>query len=404
MSSYIDVNSFYRNRQNNPQPSDYLIKYDNTEESKYPTSPTTEYLPYNNVLLGTNPVLTLTSPAGTVYYSLALDTNNSNLLDSSTNLYAFCPPPLSKDIYVGSFIDFPQSTVAGNYYPISGYIPATSTTAALILVNATGLPALTNIILTNQAALIRKEKPVVIVNNSVISSNGRVITVAGAANISLVTSIISSDSPGFYGIRVYKVGNPFTDSTLLNLINQASLVNNWNSATGVLTLNSTVTQFVAPILLEVFTVMEGYKNITYMGNQINQATNNKSRLAQVTLPNIEFINGNGGRLDSYPFIYAAVIQSGKSTSTNYLYSNGKSISQAVGRLKISADNYNGITSFYGLACLEKPLITFRPTNDITLRFMFPNGNVIRYRLPDNGIIYPPNPLLQTSLYFELIKQ
>ncbi len=120
------------------------------------------------------------------------------------------------------------------------------------------------------------------------------------------------------------------------------------------------------------------------------------------LPNQVLNVGNGGKLDSYPYILVEFFNAGYQGNVNALSSNNPFAVSAVFRIYIDRYLYDIPSEFFYIeGPKNEQIISFRPDQDVQFTLLLPNGEIIEYSTPDNLSPDAPNPLLQVNALFSI---
>lgn len=125
-------------------------------------------------------------------------------------------------------------------------------------------------------------------------------------------------------------------------------------------------------------------------------------LQSIILPNQTILTGYGGRLVSYPYIY---IEFGNLSNgvQNILVSNNPNSSRVVFKVPIYDIQPRVNSNFLKIDKTNMPqLIFFNPYEDYYFKIVMPNGEPYIIQ-PDNMSPLPPNPELQVSVTFQVKK-
>ena len=125
-------------------------------------------------------------------------------------------------------------------------------------------------------------------------------------------------------------------------------------------------------------------------------------LQSIILPNQTILTGYGGRLVSYPYIY---IEFGNLSNgvQNILVSNNPNSSRVIFKVPIYDIQPRINSNFLKIDRTNMPqLIFFNPYEDYYFKIIMPNGEPYVIQ-PDNMSPLPPNPELQVSVTFKVTK-
>lgn len=125
-------------------------------------------------------------------------------------------------------------------------------------------------------------------------------------------------------------------------------------------------------------------------------------LRSIILPNVTVLTGYGGRLVSYPYIY---IEFGNlyGSVNNILISNNPHSQKALFKVPIYDIQTKSNSNFLKIDRTNMPqLIHFNPYEDYQFKVVMPNGEPYIIK-PDTMSPLPPNPDLQISVTFKVTK-
>lgn len=132
-------------------------------------------------------------------------------------------------------------------------------------------------------------------------------------------------------------------------------------------------------------------NGTTVGTQVPRCYN--LDLCDMIISNSQIVYGAlGGAISTYPYIYLE-IQAESQKTNNILVSNNQHSKKALFKIPTSSDM---ITSFINLRSCTSQTIKFKPNDTFSFRFLKPNGEVLRWILPDDLAPFLPNQTLQLS--------
>jgi hypothetical protein len=375
---YLDIDSTYRNRTDYPDPNSFIVRNSNN------SSVSATNLVAFNLPVYSFPFSQLY--VGGTFTPLAFQNFGSNNLVLDTRETTSVP-----NFYAGYFLESIAPTTAAptplqystvQYGTIASYNDTTQT-----VVLTSNLNIATTVIGTNY--IIRKNKPLLVGNISVINTAGSVFTITSTFGS------VPNDNNSVYYMRVRKSGT----SSLDNRIVQVTI-----SASNQITLNS-------PLFLQVNDSIEiigpGQNIISSLryasgGAQSIQGGDYELELLWLSVPNQILDVGYGGTLDRYPYIYCSLYTGITNTTQQVLYSNNPNTSKVL--FKVPVNEYFGDTSFITLKDSKaKQTIYFDPSQDLFFELTLPDGTVISFNEFDNMPPYPPNPFLQINLLVSMKK-
>lgn len=154
--------------------------------------------------------------------------------------------------------------------------------------------------------------------------------------------------------------------------------------------------------------------LRYSGNQvIGNPTPYKIYLTSMTVPNRYILNGYGGRLQDYPYLYVSLYSANATTSTNAIYSNNNYSLQALFKVPVTSLFLSADQQFYNFRFSDmEQTISFKENDSLHFNILLPNGQIIEFE-PNNKDsffqdyigIFPIecDPLEQVSVLFEITK-
>lgn len=125
-------------------------------------------------------------------------------------------------------------------------------------------------------------------------------------------------------------------------------------------------------------------------------------LLWLTVPNQVMNVSYGGTIDSYPYVYVSLYNEGNNLANQVLYSNNPNSVTVL--FKVPVNQYFGDTSFVTLKdCKMKQVVQIHPDQDLHFSVTLPDGTIIEFQEPDAFSPNAPNPLLQFSCSVALTK-
>lgn len=425
-TKFIDINSNHRNRQQYPNPGDFVVAATSTNRcgevngvtaedpviNGYPQHIFQGGLSISNAFQGgtpSKPMLGLLT--ANVRGALLVDTtiNESAYIQffntttgvadigvgsggfsnafSTSDIYSISDPSDGANIYFpgGSILDsayvgfYLFDITIGENRPIAGYDGDT----CMITVD----PPFSGSWAVNDLYEIRKDP------NVFMNSTTNLIT----TNTILITSPPSPDLVGKY-VRITDLSSP--------MYNEVRRI----TAYDVLTSTASVYPvFVGPLPSVANTTFEilyfSYDN-SYFINMISNCRLDRGmyeiELRSIIIPNVNILTGYGGRLVSYPYIY---IEFGNLSNgvNNILISNNPAATKVLFKVPTYDIQPRVNSNFLKIDRTNMPqVIHFNPYEDYYFKILMPNGEPFLIA-PDNFSPLPPNPELQISVTFMVNK-
>lgn len=426
-TKFIDINSTHRNRQQYPNPGDFVVAATSTNRcgevngvtaedpviNGYPLHIFQGGLSITNVFQGgtpSKPMLGTGLP--NLRGALLVDTtiNESAYIQffnqttgvadigigsggfsnsfQTTDSYSIADPSDGTNIYFpgGSILDsayigfFLFDITIDEYRPITGYDGDT----CIITVD----PPFSGTWAVNDLYEIRKD-PIVF-----MSSTTTLIT----SNTILITSPPSKDLVGKY-VRITETTSP--------LYNQVNRITAYDALTGMATVYPVYTGATFPVTTATtFEILYFSYDNSYFINMISNCRLDRGmyeiELRSIIIPNVNILTGYGGRLVSYPYIY---IEFGNVSYgvNNILISNNPSATKALFKVPTYDIQPRVNSNFLKIDRTNMPqVIHFNPYEDYYFKIIMPNGEPFLIA-PDNFSPLPPNPELQISVTFMVNK-
>lgn len=365
---YIDVDSTYRNRNNYPNPNDFVIPINfpgRNNSSFNPVDPVSDALPYtaSSLPIGSNK----TNPFGT------LTTTNISLDLAETNIPNF---------YINSYLQLMTSNPT-TFTKIVSYDGITKI--------ATVSPALPNPPVGNEIYYTRKVAPFYL---------GAVL--AGATTTTFQINPAGNPS-NISGIYV----NNYVRFTSGSNNGKTFLISAYNGSTKMITVSTPMSS--APGVGDTFELdtysRDNASTLSINSNHPSTNTVNnyyELELLWLSMPNQLLNVGYGGTIDNYPYVYVEFYNEGKNQTNQIFFSNNPHTSKSI--FKVPIDQYNGTTSFFTFVnCKTKHVIRIEPDQDLRFRITLPDGTIVQYNLPDTVSPNAPDPRIQVGALFAMRK-
>lgn len=127
------------------------------------------------------------------------------------------------------------------------------------------------------------------------------------------------------------------------------------------------------------------------------------RLINLLLPNVELLNGRGGRFSSYPYVWVEFIGS-TANIRDPIWSNARNSTLMLFKVPIKDINNPTTASFIKLDSNGmNQFIPFKPVDTFTFTLRLPDGTIPSF-LADTSSPVPPDDRIQISATFEIRKR
>jgi hypothetical protein len=392
IKKYLELDSTYRNRNQYPNPSDFVVPYQISGS-------------YNNCIDAFDPVC----------QSAPFEMGNGAIVVSPTTITLIPLVSSSTDnFYVNQYIGLIDTSVTPNliqYSKISNYVGLTRTVT--VLGNLT-------ISLGAHPYMIRKQLPVDISYNTVNQVSSLIpmtlITAFTSTEITLQPTS-SSEQDAYVGmmVRLYNLGTE-----------EYKIITAYNETTKVITVSRPfVNTFTTSDYYEILPfTRDNLKPLKYQGTATqNQAVCYAVRLVNISIPFIirsytdaNFVEtderaiidvANGGTIDQYPFFYVCLYSDIHKDNIQSIVSNNPNTSYALFRVPVSSGDTPGPKKIMSQTCFSRcdmcPVIKFLPNDTFHMTILLPNGEVLSFKQKDNVSPKEPNYKLQISALFEFTR-
>ncbi len=353
VKQHLNIDSTYRNRSDFPNPTDFVVKCDNSSMAATgfaATDPIIDALPYESDTL----------QGGSTVTAIVLSATASTI----------------NNYYINSILE-----VAGEFRKITNYVGSTK-----IATVSPGFSVAPGAVAYN----IRRGIPILINTLQAGSTTTTAVLNAGASSIT-----------DFYKGAYIR----FTSGAALGSIR---LILAYDGATKVATLTGaplSAAPGVATFELLQFS-RNNERSINYSGTESKNAVCYVIRLISLIIPNITFSVSQGGTLQQYPDIFVRVISSQAKTYSKPMYTNNPNADNDVlFKVSVEAESYANATNFVVLKSHEmKPIVKWKPDDSLRFTVFMPDGSVMAFSTADNiGNYLPPNPNVQVKALFELTR-
>ncbi len=356
---YLDLDSTYRNRNQFPNPCDFVIPYGgNTGRSRNSNTSS------DPVILAV-PYVTSTLQAGSTSTSIVLNASSSPIPNFYIRDYL-------RIVFVPGNLGSTQQSRIVSYDE--------STQTAVVSPAFIGAPAAASVY------DIRNEAPVEFAQFQ-----------AGSTTASVVLALTSNPMNEYYTglyLRLLTAPNAGLIRKILS----------YNGTTKVATFQPTLPG--APVAGDYYEILQfSYDNFTplnYIGTTtINQPVCYRIRLMEVSMPNLNIVSDYGGTIQSYPYFYVR-LENKPPNNTDLFYSNNPNSSSAEFKFMVAATDYLEAANFIAIKGIE-PVQTMKFVPNYTLHFtlLHSNGEVVVFDTLDYFSPLDPNPLVQIAATFEL---
>jgi hypothetical protein len=372
---YLDINSSFRNRNQYPNPADFVIPIgmderfvsicnDNCNSTLFFQDPVLTSVPYTQAK-STNPPLK--TQVGSTFTKVVLDPRE-------VNIYNY---------YIGSFLN-----IGNEYRQIIQYNKFTFVAT---------VDSAFSVSTSNVFYYIRKSVPTLITN---IIVNIAEANYMNQINKMYFTSSIATNQNGSYEMLYFR----FINGSLINTIYK---ILKYDGSTKLCTFEPgfNVSQILGGGLDQIEISRYTFNNSESVYYRTLGPTNVRFyelSMQYLCLPNLTVCGNNGGLLDSYPYVDVHLYNDGFQQTTNVMYSNNPNSSQAVFKIPIDKYLYNRPTNFYTLKPINQfQVIPFNPGQNLRFRIVLPNGTTLKYTTSDTFSPSAPNPLVQISAQFAI---
>lgn len=150
---------------------------------------------------------------------------------------------------------------------------------------------------------------------------------------------------------------------------------------------------------------DSFTPLDYIGSRISnqQMSCWMISLSSLTLPNLTLSTSEGNRIAFYPYVY---VEFDNITAKNrlILYSNNPHATSALFKVPINSLVSPLQSTFVSLnGSGERQVVKFKPNDSFMFRVLLPNGDLFETVVQDTVSPFPPNPNIQISALFEIIK-
>ena len=347
---YLDINSSYRNRLTYPSVSDFVVQINssNVSSSSNAQQPVLLAFPFETNLL----------QGGSTITQIVLSTNASNI----------------PNFYRGKWIE-----INGYYRKVISY-DGTLKIATVSIPFPVAYPVLTTY-------TIRFELPSIRDFTSAISpALDKIVLNAGASSVKdyyvdlwiFVPGILPPSSYQWYRITKY-------DGTT----KVATVAGNFNSL------------IPAGTVFEIMNYSyDNVKSLKYFGTEVGTGQPKCSNVSLVNLivPNFPVLNGYGGTLQNYPFLYFCIYSEKGITYNNPIVSNEPASGKALFKVPVTYLQNNTFLSL-GYSGMSQN-VSFRVNDDLRIQILLPTGEPLEFDT-GNPSFFPPNFPIPSNPFTQL---
>jgi len=420
-TKYLEVDSTYRNRKNWPLQSYFLLE--NTRSIQTDDDPLSDAMPIiswkgrNSIIaqvvsstLNTIIITDINLPHDSNYYTNATFSPPGTRISSYTYLGSnqaeiIISINLTNALATGTTVSITDSTdllIKRIFVPqLFGSIPSNYYIGKILYDESTG--GYSNIIFSDKNTGTVTVSDVITGWNLTDSFNIRTSLPiqTGLADPSSTTNNVVgvlSTQPGSF-IRLLPVYPHIQPA------GQVSRIINYNIATSSITIFPPFTASPALFVFEILPYTDtNVKQLTYSGTTQVECVNSTVRLLNLMIPHKLFSVGYGGYPTNYPYLYVKLTPK-NSININVNCSNNPNGYNALFRATnthiSSVSNDISFIKFSGDDIAVK--VRFKVDTDIVFQVTLPSGESIEYVIADNISPMRPNPMLQISAVFEVVR-
>jgi hypothetical protein len=389
---YLELDSSYRNRNQYPNPADFVVPYQISGS-------------YNDCVQAFDPVC-LSTPSE--------EGAGATLLTPTTIQLIPLVSSSVDNFYINSYLGLVNTAVIPNqvqYAKITSYKGSTRTAT---LSGPYTLP------LGVYNYIIRKQLPADTPVNTLTSTTGilsRNLIVNFTSTVVTLQPTSSSEPNAYYGMMLRLISSGVVESRRITEYDE-----------------KTNEVKVSPPFTSVFTPADYYevlpfsydnmRPLKYQGTtSMNQPVCYTIRLVHISIPFVvrsytdntgaEFDEravmdvASGGTIDQYPFFYVCLYSDIHKDNLQSMISNNPSSTNAVFRVPVSSGDTPGPKKIMSQTTFTRcdmfPVIKFLPNDTFHMSVLLPNGEPLSFRQKDNQSPMEPNPKLQISAVFELVR-
>jgi hypothetical protein len=389
---YLELDSTYRNRNQYPNPSDFVVPYQISGS-------------YNDCVQAFDPVC-LSSPQE--------EGNGATLVTVSTVQLIPLVSSSVDNFYINSYLGLIDTSVIPNQIQYSKIVSYKGSTRTATLSSGYSLP------LGVYAYVIRKQLPADTPVNTLTSTTGvlqRNLIVAFTPGVVTLQPTSSSEPNAYYGMMLRLFGGSGVEYRRITEYDEKT---NDVKVSPPFTATFTVNDYYEVLSFS----YDNMRPLKYQGTtSMNQPVCYTIRLVHISIPFVvrsytdnsftEYDEravldvASGGTIDQYPFFYVCLYSDIHKDNLQSLISNNPSSTNAVFRVPVSSGDTPGPKKIMSQTTFTRcdmfPVIKFLPNDTFHMTVLLPNGEPLSFRQKDTPSPMEPNPKLQISAVFELVR-
>lgn len=356
---YIDLDSTYRNRNNYPNPNDFVIPINYPGRNSTASSaidPILDAIPYSFAggVVGNSP-----------------DANHITL-DANETAY--------NNFYINSILDINPNSSGQQFVKIISYDGVTKI--------ATLETPLTSVPMPGDTYYIRKTAPFFIgtVSNTLTPTNN---TFSLNSSASLINDVYNDSY-----VRVLTGSNTGQVSRVMGYSGNNKKVTLFKTLPSTLAIGDAIelisyTRDNASTLLSAASISSAGQSAYY-----------ELELLWISIPNKILNVGYGGTINNYPYLYVQLYNEGKRQSNQVILSNNPNSTLALFKVPVDCDGDPFITLKHSGS---RQVVRFEPDQDLRFTVTLPNGTPLSFADADSFSPLAPNPLVQVNALFGIKK-
>lgn len=389
---YLELDSTYRNRNQYPNPSDFVVPYQISGS-------------YNDCVQAFDPVC-LSSPLE--------EGNGATLITTSTVQLIPIVSSSVDNFYINSYLGLIDTSVIPNQIQYSKITSYKGSTRTVTVSSVYSLP------LGVYGYIIRRQLPADTPLNTLTSTTAvlqRNLIIAFTTGVVTLQPTSSSEPNSYYGMMLRLFGSSGVEYRRITEYDEKT---NDVKVSPPFTTNFTVNDYYEVLSFS----YDNMRPLKYQGTtSMNQPVCYTIRLVHISIPFVvksytdnsftEFDEraildvASGGTIDQYPFFYVCLYSDIHKDNIQSLISNNPSSTNAVFRVPVSSGDTPGPKKIMSQTTFTRcdmfPVIKFLPNDTFHMTVLLPNGEPLSFRQKDNLSPLEPNPKLQISAVFELVR-
>lgn len=445
VSSYIFINSAYRNRNQYPSPSDFIIRYTNQGQITDPES-ARDFVSDSSPLLSVDMFDAFTGTSAMTFpyeweRGITIISPTTNSTTSTLTVQFAGNPDLATGLYDGLFLVYNDGFITQTAQ-IQAFINLNNTNYLIQLVStidfvatATNATIRTNTLTTTSLYIPRTSDVPNVINyfiglyvydydNQVFSkiiaydNITRLLTLETALTIIpdkfiiLPSRNVSQTAISSVSVLNNTITVPdnfdYTNQYIYNLTNGYVSKVQSVSGTYVLRLNSPVDMSnysIADIILVLYFTRDN--EVTLRNVAKHSASQNAVchdvQLVTMHIPNVLLSRYPGGYLVDYPYLLVELVNvSGASSSSDVFYTNDPNLKKSLFVCPVQDIASPEFSSFVKLSGVGiNQTIKFKVNDTLRFTVLTPDGVPITFTETDTSTPFPPNPRLQISAVFSV---